>query len=171
MHDAGSRARVGAVVFNNVKLLNKTKGDVCGSPAALSFTPPGPAKKSIEEIVEHLHQMCTEPNTNFKARAFVSECDCSLVAHAPAPPAPPRAPLPHPLFFAPSQEYFEDGSAFGSAQAFAKRYVTGLATVPDSVWQECTSSGTPVVAMTGGGEPRKGAADQVEDVAKRILFQ
>lgn len=127
-------AKIGAVVFNNVQLLNKSKGEVCGSPGALPFTPPKAAMDSITDIVNHLHQMCSEATTNYKA-------------------------------------FFDDPSAFGSAQAFTHRYVTGLATVPDKVWQDCHSKGMAVVVTTTGGEPAEKATSQLNDVAKRMLFE
>lgn len=130
-NDPGFKAKVSAVVFNNVTKRLAAASDLCGSPSALSFTPPAPAKESITEILQHLFVMCTDSASNYRA-------------------------------------YFSDAAAFADVASFTRRYVTGLATVPDSVWQSCLAQGVPVV-LASPSDPQKASATQLCDVAKRLF--
>lgn len=62
------------------------------------------------------------------------------------------------------KQYFNDLSAFGSVSTFTKRYVTGVATVADSVWSACTAAGSPVVVKS----PGEGSAAQLSAVASAM---
>ena len=61
-------------------------------------------------------------------------------------------------------------AAFADTAAFAAAYVTGLATVPDTLWQECLEKGRPVV-VSKETDPQKATASQLVTVTKRLFGQ
>ena len=63
-----------------------------------------------------------------------------------------------------------DDALFADVAAFTARFVTGLATVPDTLWQECLDKGRPVVASKPS-DPQKATAQQLGEVSKRLFQQ
>lgn len=63
------------------------------------------------------------------------------------------------------QVYFEGTAGFADINAFTDRFITGLASVPDSVWQTCTDVGSPVVVKAS----EQHASEEFHNLARRIL--
>ena len=136
-NDAGAKAKVACVVFNQVTKTNVTPIKLANSSVAvLPFTPPKSSVDSMTDILEHMVSMCNDPATAY--RRFFARSDVD--------------------------------AAFADTAAFASAYVTGLATVPDTLWQECLEKGRPVV-VSKETDPQKATASQLVTVTKRLFGQ
>ena len=144
--DPAFKARIQLIVFNNVAKRTSTPSELCGSPSALPFTPPAPAKAAIADILSHLLSMTRgEPGASSNLRRFFAGGDEN------------------------AEDSTEEAPQFASLAAFTARYAAGMATVADSLWQHCLAAGVPVSSATAT-EPQAATAEQLATIAKRLFI-